>query len=330
MVWIKRNLFFVLSLAVGFFLLAGAGYYLWSGYSDNSAAAEDLRQKSDEYQKLLTANPQPTKEGIEKIKQSEKEIRDVLAQFGKTVSAQPFIAHKTDERTFKEFFDTTISRLQNTATNNGVGITLTPLYAFSFANLTGRLTFNSNSIAPLMEQIIDVEKICDVLIAAKVNFIEDRGIRRVPVCVEDQLTTDLLGTSAVTNEGTIRMPYEVSFRAYSGELAAALNGFMKSTNGFFIKNIDFAPSGASGAVFGTPALETVAQAPTLSSRSRYRRMRGPSPEQLAAAALTNQGPITVVSEKPLGVKLIVEVVKPVPPPPTEAETAKPVKKARSR
>jgi|GEM_PF-1474967 len=326
MVWIKRNLFFVLSLAVGFVLLAGAGYYLWSGYSDNSAAADELTQKTGEYKNLLSVNPMPSKEGIEEIKKSEKEIHEVLAQFGKTVSAQRVVVTNIDERTFKAFFDTTISRLQSTATNNGVGITLTPLYAFSFANLTGRLTFNSNSIAPLMEQITDVEKICDVLIAAKVNFIE--GIRRIPVAVEDQLTTDLLATGAVTNEGNIHMPYELSFRAYSGELAAALNGFMKSTNGFFVKNIDFAPSGVGGSVFGSPTLETASPMPL--SRSRRRRGMEPTMEQMAAAALTNQGPVTVVSEKPLGVKLIIDVVKPVPAPPVETEAAKPAKKAHSR
>ena len=50
------------------------------------------------------------------------------------------------------------------------------------------------------------------------------------------------GVDSVTNLGVIRTPYEVTFSSFSGELAGVVEGFMRSSNCFLLKNIQVVPS----------------------------------------------------------------------------------------
>jgi hypothetical protein len=306
MVWIKRNLFFVLSAVVGFLLVLGAGYYLWTNYSDNSAAQVDLGTKRAELQKYTEANPQPTKEVIAQVKEQQKEVQAVLEKFKKNMGGS-FVTTITNDVGLKNEIDRTMAYLQSAATNSGVGL-LTPYY-FTFAGLINRFSFNSNSILPLTVQLHDVRNICEVLFAAKINALE--GIRRVPVCIEDMGGGDFLAAGSVTNDSGIHTPYELTFRAYTKELADVVNGFMLSTNGFVIKNIDYQLS-TGGVTFSSGGEEAQ---PTGGGRGRTRRgFRGEGGgggyDPAAIAIPTNQGPVTIVSEKCLRVTMVIEIVKP--------------------
>src|SRR5439155_368936 len=83
----------------------------------------------------------------------------------------------------------------------------------------------------------EIKAICDVLFDARVQMLV--GLRRTPVAKEDEEATDYLfgrkpATNAVT--GAVAVPYEISFQGFSGELAAVLEGFYRSSNCFVVKN----------------------------------------------------------------------------------------------
>lgn len=303
MVWIKRNLFFVLSAVVGFLLVLGAGYYLWTNYGDNATAQSDLGTKRAELLKYTEAVPQPTKEGVALVKEQQKEVQAVLEKFKKNMGGTPLLVI-TNDSGLKNEIDKTLAYLQSAATNSGVGL-VTPYY-FSFAGLVNRFSFNSNSILPLTVQLREVRNICDVLFAAKVNALD--GVRRVPACIEDIGGGDFLAAGSVTNDSGIHTPYEVTFRAYTKELADVVNGFMLSTNGFVIKNIDYQLS--TGGVAFSSGDEPPASGGGRRSRRGFRGEGGGGYDPGAVAIPTNQGPVTIVSEKCLRVTMVVEVVKP--------------------
>jgi len=60
MPWIKRNLAFVISLAVAVALLIGGAVYLFSTQSEADAANGELEAKKNEYDTLSSGSPTPT------------------------------------------------------------------------------------------------------------------------------------------------------------------------------------------------------------------------------------------------------------------------------
>jgi hypothetical protein len=327
MVWIKRNLFFVLSVAVGVLLVLGAGYYLWTNYNENITAQNELETKHNEFAKYAEASPQPTKEMVTSVKDQQKEIETVLAEFKKHMGGGSVEAGATttnavgtnapgtnapgvivpvlkDEHLAAEV-SRTLVYLQAAATNSGVN--LPPQYYFTFGNLINRLSFNSNSLAPFITQLHEVRNLCDVMFAAKVNTLD--GLRRVPAGIEDVGGGEYLPCGSVTNESGIHTPYEISFRAYTAELQDVVNGFLRSTNGFTIKYINIEP-GAGGISYSSGS-EGGGEVQNYSARRR--RPRGgmeAGADAMAAVVPTNQGPVTIVSEKLVKVTMIIDVVKP--------------------
>ena len=130
-------------------------------------------------------------------------------------------------------------------------------------------------------------------------------------------------------------PYEVKFKCFTPELAAALSGFANSPNGLLVKTINVEPAPAVEAV---PDITTAApipiytqpiiEAPTKSNRSaeeaafkrRYgldaRRTPMPTPQPVVplpvAPAPTSKGLQTVLDEKQVAVTMVLNVVKLLP------------------
>lgn len=301
MAWIKRNLFLVLSAAVGLILMAGAGYYFYSNWDADRTAIEELNQAKSELQTLQGKKPVPTKEIIQAVKDSQKDARAMLAEFKKVFAAPPEMP-TMDEKTFKVTLDRTLSQLQASATNFGVTL-MQPDYAFSFGAQTTKLNFPSNSIAPWLVQLEEIKGICGVVYNAKVNTFE--GIRRVPVSSDEAAlgSSDFLSLTVVSNE-IVRVPYEIVVRAYSRELADMINGFLRSTNCYIIKVIDIGPSTGSTAVTQAPTGGGIVDP--------YANMRRRRPAATVANDTTPNpsAPVTMVSEGLMRVVILLEIVKP--------------------
>ena len=325
MAWIKRNLIFVVSAAVGVLLVLGAAYYLYTGWSDNTQANEDFKAALGELETMQSKNPFPSKENIELAKADQQRVRDLLAEYQKTFI--PFPAPpKTDEKEFKSLLSKTIAQLQMSATNAGVGLPMPYYFSFSaiYSDKGEKIIFPAESIGPWMTQLEEIKTICDVLYHSKISFLE--GLRRVPVAADDQGGgPDYLQITSVTNQNFVMTPYEISFRAFGSEIAAVMNGFQQAKNCFIIKSIEVLPGHAT-----TTPMEMGLPAP---AQAPVRAYIPPAPQRApggldemnpdvmvprsAAAPVAAPvyrptapaGPATILSEKPLHVVILLNVVK---------------------
>ena len=273
-----------------------AGYFLYSSIEENTSASEDLKAADAELQTLQSKTPSLTKENVQKSKAQQEQVKALLGEM--KTSFAPFPAPlKTDQRGFKSFLDKSVDRLQYAATNAGVG--LPNSYVFGFSGIKTRLVFPTESIEVWTAQIQEIKSICDILFQSRINFLE--GIRRVPVSVEDVASSDILSAASITNQSAIITPYEITIRAFSGELAAVVDGFQRSGNCFALSNIDIQPS--------TVIQEsTPTEAATVAAAFPGRFGRGMQPG-MPPGAQSSGNLVTILSEKPLHVTLLVNVVK---------------------
>jgi hypothetical protein len=232
----------------------------------------------------------------------------------------------------------TIVELQREATNNSV--ILPPKYRFSFDAQAGRVTFASGSLVPLAAQLGEIKVICRVLNAAKINALD--GIRRLRVGEDDKSgpATDYLELPGLTNDLAVSVPYEVTFRCFTPELAGVLAGFANSEYGLIVKGVNLEVAPATMATPEVPSMTPVlvpTATPQSTSdqfrsryglggegemRSRYGPRGGgypppqpqpaPTPLPVVQAAAPRTGLQPFLSEKQLKVTLLLHVVKLLP------------------
>lgn len=324
MVWIKRNLFFVIAMAVGLLVTGYCGYLLYGSMRDNSGAADEYNSTRDQLHTMQTQAPYPSPENIQAAKADQERVRAFLGDFRKRFVAFPPPPH-VDQKGFKTYLEDTLVRLRAEATN--AGVQLPEGYNFSFTGLMGRLTYPPENLEPWMQQLEEMSGILNVLYQAKVNSIS--AICRVPVSSDDAGTSDcMLGSASVTNSWGVVTPYKITFRGFSAELASVLAGFAQSSNCFIVKSVEVLsdkssmPAPTVGAAPSALMQTYYVPAPTAApspSMGRYRGDRGapgglrPTPAPMmqmqAVATQTPAGPVTVLAETPLLITLSVDVVK---------------------
>jgi hypothetical protein len=251
MSWLKRNLFFAIGSLVALILMGLAGWFLYSKWSLNNEVLATLNSDYEELKKLNSANPHPGSGPVNNI-QLAKEQRQQLLDFIKKTAPyfQPIPRipdlPKVTDRDFSAALSQTIEQLRNEATN--ASITLPPdNYSFSFTSQKSKISFAAGSLNRLPIQLGEIRAIVKVLFDAKINALDN--LRRERVSPDDSfgLQTDYLSERTETNALAVVTPYEVTFRAFSTELAAVLAGFASSPHAFLVKtiNIELAPAVAA-------------------------------------------------------------------------------------
>ena len=311
MVWIKRNLYLVLSAAVGLILLGGAGYFFYINWDADHAAVDQLTQAQTDLEALRKKKPVPTPEIIKQVKDTQAGVRAVLDKFKNIYTPVPEIK-PVDEKTFKVTLDGTIAQLQTAASNANVHLAI-PDYPFSFSGLTTKFSFASNGITGWLAQMQDVKELCGIVFDAKVNTLE--SIHRSQVIPEETSTggaTDFLTCSCVTNETVVRIPYEIVVQGYSREIANILNGFLRSSNCIIVKNIDIGPGTGTSAALNAASSAANARDSLRSYAARAR----PGMPILGGMPIASQNPntpTTLVSEGMLRAVILLDIVKPIAP-----------------
>jgi len=339
--WIKRNLFFVIGATVALILMIGAGFYTWSGWSNNSKALEEINGKYEELKALINRSPNPGSGQVDNIKTARDQQKQAVAVVTKVATrfeAIPAIPALREGETnvsaeaFAYGLATTIYRLQNGATN--AGVVLPPRYNFSFEQQSRALNFAPGSVGPLAAQLGEVNAIAEVLIAAKINSLE--SIQRERVSPDDRAgpATDYIDLLSETNELAILSPYQITFRSFTPELALVLCGFAGSSHGIIVKSVNVEPSAT---IYGVDTL--VSEAPIYRTPQPYpatplprgrpgegdafreRYGIGPGarttqpfvpPAYAQPVAPTVTAPRTVLDEKQLKITMLVHVVKLLP------------------
>jgi len=340
--WIKRNLIFLIGAVVVLALLGLAGWYSYSGYSNNAAQWEQLNQQFSELKRLTDLKPNPGDgkkvDNIKLAQEQEKEAKAFLGKLTQRLQRIPALPEGTNlaASDYSAALQQTIDELQREATNSSV--VLPPKYKFSFEAQAGRVTFAAGSLEPLAAQLGEVKAICTILNQAKINALD--GVRRERVSADDNSgpATDYIDAHSVTNQLAISSPYEVTIRCFTPELAEVLAGFANSPYGLIVKGINLEPAAATVAdPYGTESGAPMAVAVPVAVQQEARRYGGegeafrsrygrrampppptaapppmPYPYPVAGAAPTKTGLQAFLTEKQLKVTLLIHVVKLLP------------------
>jgi len=292
MVWIKRNLFFVIGGVLALGLLGAAGYYDYTSWKRNTAALARLNEIYVKINEINTQKPSPTPENIESARQQEEQLRNWIRRAGNDFRPIAPIPNPTNSPISNEMFadalHRTIDQLQRDAPNANVSIL--PQYSFTFEAQRSRVKFDPRSLNALATQLGEVKTIAEILFTAGVNQLD--GIQRARVSEDDTKgpPADYLADNSVTNNLAVLTPYSVTFRAFSHEIAQVLSGFAASPHGFVVKRISVQPAGTAPAV---ASLET----------------GGPPPPPSPGMAPAKGGMQTVLQEQLLRVTIDVALVK---------------------
>ena len=258
MAWIKRNLFFVIGLIVAALLLAAAVVYDLKSLDDNTQKTHALDEIYDTFGNTnkdsiyISLDNKP--DNIQAARNQAAEIRvwrNTAENYFTPVTPIPNRRRVTSEA-FAAELSRTIFQLQTEAA--AAGVELPPKYAFSFDEERSTVRFQPDSLEPLALQLGEVKAISEILFEAHINSLEVDGVQRARVSQDDATgpQADYVSDAAVTNKLAILTPYAVTFRSFSGELAAVLAAFASSPHGFIVKGIsvspvaEAAPAGANG------------------------------------------------------------------------------------
>ena len=250
MIWIKRNLLFVIGGVLALGLLGATAFYDYVSWKRNAAAFDKLNEVYNTLRDLANQKPSPGNNkinNIEAAKQQEAQLRDWIRQTRNYFQPIAPIPNPTDGLISNELFadalHRTIDQLQRDATNANVSVL--PQYSFSFEAQRSRVKFAPSSLGALATQVGEVKVISEILFAARVNQLD--GIQRVRVSDDDAIgpQTDYLADNSVTTRLAVLTPYTVTFRAFSPEIAQTLAGFASSPHGFVVKSVNVQPAGAA-------------------------------------------------------------------------------------
>jgi hypothetical protein len=232
MSWLKRNLVLVVGGLVALGLLGLASYYLYTKIQENTAVSTKLDETTAELKRLVGRDPHPGQEPIAAAKEEQVKLKAFLDQM-KTHFSPPPPTNQLSSREFRARLDNAIAELRRSA--GAAGVQLDTNYWFSFETHKTAVNFATNHVTALASQLADIKALCHILYDAKV--LKLTGMKRVAVTSDDTGTTDYVTTKATTNTWAIIMPYEMTFDAFSSELAAVLRGLLRSRDCFVVKNL---------------------------------------------------------------------------------------------
>jgi hypothetical protein len=310
MVWIKRNLFFVIVAILAVGLLAAAGVYGFKNWRRNAAGTATLNEAYNTLRQLHNQNPSPGNEqvnNIETARQQEKEMRAWIQQARNYFQPIPPIPNPTADGVSSEAFAAALRRmidqLQHEAQN--ASVLLPPQYNFSFEAERSLVKFAPGSLDPLSVQLGEVKAICEILFAAKINSLDN--LRRVRVSGDDAggPQSDYLDASSSSNNLAVFTPYEITFRCFSHDLAQVLSNFASLPNGFVVKGINLQPAAAVAAASAAPGNPP----DFFNPRAPFMARNQPAPPP---ASEGRSGLKTVLNEQLLTVTMDLQLVKLLP------------------
>jgi hypothetical protein len=236
MPWIKKNLMLVLGGLVGLILLGGSGFFLFSEYSREASVNTELEAKRAEWDRLNNLAPFPDEKNIAAAKEEAVRLEKLSTELKGHI--QPVaIPAVHDTLSLRVLVETTISELKKEAEASGVN--LPDKFAFTFQKLREMPQIDSNSIPRLAEQVSQVSTICRILFRSKVHSLDT--LRR-PAILKEEGGSEFLTKKGATNALLVRLPFDFSFRCFSGELAEVIRNFAALDQCVVIKTVNVDPT----------------------------------------------------------------------------------------
>jgi hypothetical protein len=324
MSWIKRNLAFVISLAVAVALLIGGAVYLLSAQSEAEAASGELEAKKNEYDTLVKREPYPSAKNIELAKAEQARVAELKAESLATFSQYPAFT-ALDDASFKALLSRTIGELERSAERRGVklpsGSGSGSKYSFTFDTQRRELRLAPNTLQPLALALTDIREFSEILFASKIHSlvsIKRPAIGTNEISGSGDILSKKVGTNAVVAAGI--HPYEVQFQCFSTELGEVLSRFVAASNAYVLKTINVERPSADGAEGSAEAAQPNPAMGMMALMSRYGLRPGmgtmPPANQSAPTTPAASGKVgdIVLEQKPIKVTLGFEVVRLAAPP----------------
>jgi len=193
MAWIKRNLFFVITVVVGLGLTGYCGYLLFSAIDENAAAMDKYTGARGSLDTLQKKVPFPSKENIAAVQADAARVQNLNSNYLKVFAGFP-APPKMEDRQFKDYLQKSIQKFGADATNAGVGMPAG--YTFGFGEQVDKLNFPADNIGPWIQELSEIKAILQILYNAKINNLEqvkrplvgpeDGGGRYCPIHHRDQ------------------------------------------------------------------------------------------------------------------------------------------------
>jgi hypothetical protein len=321
MEWVKKNMVFVIALAVAVLLMGGGVWYLLGTKADADGVDAEIQAKNQELDGLIQRPVYPDSANIKLAKEEESRVSEFIkgarSHFNELQKPEGL-----DTAGFKSHLESTISELLRDAERAGVKLpdqSGKTGYGFTFDDPRKQLQLPANALVPLAVQLGDLKALCQVLFDAKIPSLV--SLKRAQVLTnETSSNPNICNKKIETNSalGSVKYPYEVVFQGFSPELASVLNGLIRSTNAFIVKSLNV----ERGNLDSAPPEQTVS--PMAGMRNPYgmdpnlMRRYGMMPGGFAQGAQPQAQPANrpgevVVEEKPLKVTMGIELIKLLPP-----------------
>lgn len=288
----------VLAGLVALGLLGGAVFYLLQGVQRGNEKEQELAAQIQKLEGINSSEFTASAANIKLAQQNAETVAKFQAAAQKLLVDAPM--PELDDAKFRALLDTTIYELNRGCSD--ATIVIPAKYAFTFAPQLGKLKYAPNSIEPCYRQLQDIKALVGVLTDAKIHSIE--SLRRVRVSTDDPKgNSDYLEDQTLrTNTFSVIAPYEVSFKGFSTELAAVLNGLARTPEFFVVKNITVQPDGQRVAVDPNANPMTNDAPKTVTGGGK----KGAAPANVARR-------VTILDERTLRVTLSIESVRPLKP-----------------
>ncbi|MFO1457912.1 MAG: Amuc_1100 family pilus-like protein [Verrucomicrobiota bacterium] len=315
--WVKKNLGFVIGLAVAVVLLGAGVWYSLGTMGDSNAADGDLQAKKGQLDELVKREVYPDQANIQLARDEEQRVNAFILDARKKFALRQ-LPENLDNAAFKSLLESKIAELSREAER--AGVKLPDKYNFTFEEQRKQLQLPERTLVPLTSHLENLAAICRVLFDAKVHSVV--ALKRSAVGTNEMGGTgDLLTKKVSTNStlGAVVYPYEVVFQGFSQELAKVFTGLINSPESFVVKTLNVERGTLDNATPAAPAV--VAPAPgfppgmdPMLARRYGLYGRGTPQAPVAAPPPTTSRPGEVVlDEKPLRVTIGLEVVSLLPP-----------------
>ncbi|HAM70220.1 MAG TPA: hypothetical protein DCM86_01070 [Verrucomicrobiales bacterium] len=312
MLWLKRNLFFSVSLLVilGFF---GYGcFYLYSKWDESGTIQKSLEETDANLKKIYDSSGVfPSKTNIDIIKVQAEQLKSFVADATKIKARVEFDARITPSN-FKTLLDNSLADLNKQAEQARIPVAQRD---FSFSAIKPLVSFPEGSVGFLAEELADVKALCGILFRSEITSLDN--LRRVPVCKPDLDaggSLDYHTLTGRTNEitGDAVSVYLVTFQGFSESLASVLDNLQRSPYGFSVHLLSVlpgspmkAPAAPAPQPFGQGAANT---APPLTRNAPVQAGRAPAGPTGAQGVRRLE---TLADEKAFKVAMIIEIAKPL-------------------
>ncbi|MBI1842876.1 MAG: hypothetical protein HYR88_18710 [Verrucomicrobia bacterium] len=313
MLWIKRNLFFVLSLLVALGLFGYGCFYLFSKWNENGEVQKQLEQTEAELKKIYEGGAIfPNATNIALLRQQDKELKLFLADAVKTRSPVEY-ERNISASNFKTLLDNTLADLNKQAERARIFVAQRD---FSFATIKPLVNFAEGSVPSLAEQLAEIKLISEILFRSEIVSLE--SIKREPVSKDDSAGAGSVDYHAFirrTNDltGDVSSIYQVTFLGFSETVASVLNNVGQTREGMTVKLLSVVPGVGGkmplpGAPFGGAAAFPPAAAAQTGVRSMPTVAGGARPAAGASAPVRRLD--TMADEKSFRVSMLLEIAKP--------------------